>query len=100
MNVTLTPELELIVHAKVRTGRYNSAIEVVREAIRLLDERDQFTDLQKHDIRGKIDEGLSSLREGKGIDGEAFMAQMMTEVDEEIRVEEERSAVRDSTGHR
>ena len=41
MNVTLTPELKKFVSAKVRTGRYNSASEVVREALRLLEEHDQ-----------------------------------------------------------
>ena len=32
MNVSLTPELEQYVSAKVESGRYNSASEVVREA--------------------------------------------------------------------
>ncbi|MCC7339617.1 MAG: type II toxin-antitoxin system ParD family antitoxin, partial [Bryobacterales bacterium] len=38
MNVSLTPELEEFVAAKVQTGRYTSASEVVREALRLLEE--------------------------------------------------------------
>ena len=40
MNVSLTPELEKFVSAKVESGRYNSASEVVREALRLLEEHD------------------------------------------------------------
>jgi antitoxin ParD1/3/4 len=40
-NVSLTPELEKFVSAKVECGRYNSASEVVREALRLLEEHDQ-----------------------------------------------------------
>jgi putative addiction module CopG family antidote len=40
VNVSLTPELELFVSAKVESGRYNSASEVVREALRLLEEHD------------------------------------------------------------
>jgi antitoxin ParD1/3/4 len=40
MNVSLTPELESFVNAKVETGRYNSASEVVMEALRLLEEHD------------------------------------------------------------
>jgi len=40
MNVSLTPELENFVSAKVDSGRYNSASEVVREALRLLEEHD------------------------------------------------------------
>ena len=41
MNVSLTAELEKFVSAKVDSGRYNSASEVVREALRLLEEHDQ-----------------------------------------------------------
>ena len=41
MNVSLTPELEQYVSAKVESGRYNSASEVVREALRLLEEHEQ-----------------------------------------------------------
>ncbi|MGB8843566.1 MAG: type II toxin-antitoxin system ParD family antitoxin, partial [Aliidongia sp.] len=33
MNVSLTAELEQLIHLKVETGRYNSASEVVREAL-------------------------------------------------------------------
>ena len=40
MNVSLTTELENFVSAKVESGRYNSASEVVREALRLLEEHD------------------------------------------------------------
>ena len=40
MNVSLTSELEQFVSTKVESGRYNSASEVVREALRLLEEHD------------------------------------------------------------
>ena len=35
MNVHLTPDSETLVQNEVKTGRYNSASEVVREALRL-----------------------------------------------------------------
>ncbi|MGD0345708.1 MAG: type II toxin-antitoxin system ParD family antitoxin [Terracidiphilus sp.] len=40
MNVSLTRELDKFVAAKVASGRYTSASEVVREALRLLEEQD------------------------------------------------------------
>jgi antitoxin ParD1/3/4 len=40
MNVSLTPELDKFVAGKVESGRYTSASEVVREALRLLEEHD------------------------------------------------------------
>ena len=40
LNVSLTPELTAFIAAKLATGRYRSASEVVRAALRLLDEQD------------------------------------------------------------
>jgi hypothetical protein len=38
MNVSLTPELEKLVTRKVQSGLYQSASEVVREGLRLLED--------------------------------------------------------------
>lgn len=80
MNVSLTPELESLIHRKVGTGRYTSASEVVREALRLMDERDHMQDLVKASMREKVAAGIASLRAGQGTDGEAFMAQLDAEL--------------------
>jgi antitoxin ParD1/3/4 len=76
MNIHLTTELEQLVQTKVKSGRYNSASEVVREALRLLEERDQLLELRKEAIRQQIDAGWESLRRGEGVDGEAFFAEL------------------------
>ena len=60
MNVNLTPTLEKLVQDKVKVGRYNSASEVVREALRLLEEKDQIRQFQIRDLRKKIDAGLNA----------------------------------------
>jgi len=82
MNVSLTRELGQLIHLKVQTGRYTSASEVVREALRLMEERDQMQALHKAEIRKKIAAGVASLREGKSVDGEAFMTAMDAELAE------------------
>jgi antitoxin ParD1/3/4 len=41
MNISLTPALDKFVADKVASGRYTSASEVVREALRLLEEQEQ-----------------------------------------------------------
>ena len=81
MNVHLTPELEQLVQNKVKSGRYNSASEVVREALRLLEEHDQIRHMRLQEMRSKIQEGWDSLRHGEGVDGEKFIAQLGTELD-------------------
>ena len=42
MHVTLTKELEKLVQAKVRSGRYADASDVMRDALRVLEQRDEF----------------------------------------------------------
>lgn len=82
MNVNLTPELEALVHRKVRTGRYNSASEVVREALRLFEEKEHLRELQVRDIRKKIDQGWASLARGETVDGEEFFRRLTREEQE------------------
>ena len=60
MNVNLTPQLEEIVRAKVKSGMYNSASEVVREALRLMDNQDQMRQLKIEDLRREIQSGIES----------------------------------------
>jgi antitoxin ParD1/3/4 len=60
MNVSLTPPLEELVRRKVASGMYNSASEVVREALRLLDEQDQFRSVRLEQLRADIREGIDS----------------------------------------
>jgi antitoxin ParD1/3/4 len=64
MNVSLTPELEEYIEQKIETGRYHSASEVVREALRLLEEHDQLRQIRLKELRKDIQVGLES---GKSI---------------------------------
>ncbi|MGC1872278.1 MAG: type II toxin-antitoxin system ParD family antitoxin [Acidobacteriaceae bacterium] len=64
MNVSLTPELEKFVGAKVESGRYNSASEVVREALRLLEEHDRAREAQIAAFNQELGQRLASLDRG------------------------------------
>jgi antitoxin ParD1/3/4 len=65
MNVSLTPELEQLVHQKVQSGRYLSASEVVREGLRLLEERDQLRELKLDELRKFIAIGIEQADRGE-----------------------------------
>jgi antitoxin ParD1/3/4 len=41
LNISLTPQMEAMVRQKVSGGLYNSASEVVREALRLMETQDR-----------------------------------------------------------
>jgi len=60
MNISLPPQLENLVKNKVESGLYSSASEVLREALQLLEERDQLDKLRFEALRGDIQKGLDS----------------------------------------
>lgn len=70
MNVSLTPELESFVTAKVGSGLYGSQSEVVRQGLRLLMERDRMMEARLRDLRTDVAEGLDEARRGELIPGE------------------------------
>jgi antitoxin ParD1/3/4 len=76
MNVSLTPELERLVAEKVQSGRYTSASEVIREALRLLEEQDRIKQSHLVEVRQKIDRGLKQLDKGRGISAQEARARL------------------------
>lgn len=60
MNISLTPRLEEMIREKVASGSYNSASEVVREALRLLEQADELRAVKMEKLRQDIREGLDS----------------------------------------
>jgi len=76
MNVSLTPELEEFVSTKVQTGRYNSASEVVREALRLLEEHDLARTTQLAEFNRELGRRLAGLDRGEVVDPAAARARL------------------------
>jgi antitoxin ParD1/3/4 len=68
MNVSLTSELEQFVARKVGSGRYTSASEVVRAALRLLEERDEERSAQMAAFNQELGQRLESLDRGEQVD--------------------------------
>ena len=81
MNVHLTPELEQLVQSKVQSGRYNSAGEVVREALGIMEQRDEVRSIQLQELRNRMDRALGESDRGEGTDGEEFIQGMWEELD-------------------
>jgi antitoxin ParD1/3/4 len=68
MNVSLTPELEQFVQTKVESGRYNSVSEVVREALRLLEDHEQARATQLTEFNQELGRRLASLDRGERVE--------------------------------
>ncbi len=78
MSISLKPEQEQFIREKLQTGKYQTVDEVITEAFRLLEERDQHYQEWLEETSVKIDEGIASLDRGEGIDGETFVNQILT----------------------
>ena len=59
-NVNLTEELDRFVLAKIASGRYENASEVVRDALRALERRERAYEAKLDALRTAIDEGDAS----------------------------------------
>ncbi len=60
MNVSLTPQLEAMIHAKVESGLYNNASEVVREALHIMEREEKLARLKE-----LLAEGVQAIDEGR-----------------------------------
>jgi antitoxin ParD1/3/4 len=65
MNISLTRELEEFVHEKVKSGLYHSSSEVIRDALRLLTERDHFQQMRLDELRKEIMRGYEQAERGE-----------------------------------
>ncbi|MEI8631613.1 type II toxin-antitoxin system ParD family antitoxin [Vibrio sp. PP-XX7] len=69
MHISLTPELEARVKAKVESGLYNNASEVIREALRFMETHEDWVrELKVAQLRQQLNTGLEQLNRGEGID--------------------------------
>ena len=75
MNVSLTPELEVLVAEKVKTGMYQTSSEVIREGLRLLKERDEQVEALRRDVR----EGFTAVARGEYTDYDANSVKQLAE---------------------
>jgi antitoxin ParD1/3/4 len=81
MNLELTPELEQLIESSVKSGRYKSANELVLEALRLFEERDEVFRLRRHEIRKQIEEGCLSAENSELVDEEGVFNRLDSELE-------------------
>jgi antitoxin ParD1/3/4 len=87
MNVSLTPELEKMVAEKVQSGMYNSASEVVRAGLRLLQEQDEARRLKLEALRRDIQHAVEQVGRGEVLSyasPEEFFTELTAEADAEL----------------
>ena len=80
MHVSLTDKLEDFVKAKVASGLYNNASEVVREALRFMQTHEEWIyQLKLEKLRNEVGIGLAQLDRGESVEGRGFFETLESE---------------------
>jgi antitoxin ParD1/3/4 len=69
MNVTLPRDVESLLRARLASGLYDSWAQVIREALILLDERDQTRALRRERLLRELAIGIDQANDRQLVDG-------------------------------
>lgn len=73
LNVSLTPELDQFVQERVATGRYQTASEVVREGLRLLEHQERERETALAGLRNKLNRGAAQADRGEFVSADSVL---------------------------
>ncbi|MBC6472673.1 MAG: type II toxin-antitoxin system ParD family antitoxin [Hormoscilla sp. GM102CHS1] len=76
MTILLTPEIEQLIDEQVKSGRYQSASEVVLEGLRLLSVRDQIDKRRFAELKQEIAMGIEAADRGELVDSETVFREL------------------------
>jgi antitoxin ParD1/3/4 len=67
-NINLTDHFDRVIDSEVRSGRYGNASEVVREALRLMEQRKAEERARLKWLRGAVREATEQIGRGEGVE--------------------------------
>ncbi len=73
MNITLTPDQERLIQAKIVAGKYQSTQQVIEIALRLFEEYERADTEWSLSVGEKIQAAVAISEEAPPIDGESFV---------------------------
>jgi len=85
VNVSLTPELDAFLQSRVKSGRYQTASEVVREALRLLQRQERERDEAFHQLKARLERGAAEAERGELLDGDEAFDELREMIEERRR---------------
>lgn len=77
MNISVTGPMARFVSKQVKTGRYQTASEVVREGLRILEDRERERFAALASVKRKVAVGLRQLDDGRGIDSDIVFSKAL-----------------------
>ena len=85
VNISLTPELGAFLQSRVKSGRYQTTSEVVREALRLLQQQEKEREQRLRQLKVKLQRGASQAERGELLDGDEVFEELRQMIDERRR---------------
>jgi antitoxin ParD1/3/4 len=85
VNVSITPELNAFLQSRVKSGRYQTTSEVVREALRLLEREERERDEVFMELKSKLERGASQAERGELLDGDEVFEELRAIIEERRR---------------
>ncbi len=76
MNVSLSPELERLIEQKVKSGMYNSASEVIRAGLRLMQEQDELRQIRLRELQRDVKKGLDQIERGEVVEADEVFQEL------------------------
>lgn len=73
MNLTLAPQTQKQIESHLKSGKYQSAEEVIAAALSLLEQQEQLAEFEPGELDRLLAEGESS---GEALDGERVLAEL------------------------
>ena len=84
VNVSITPELDAFIQERVKSGRYQTTSEVVREALRLLERHEQEREAFQR-LKAKLGRGAAQAERGELMDGDEVFDELREMIQERRR---------------
>ena len=89
MNITLRYEQEQFIQAQIKKGRYQTAEEVINEALKVLEELNRQRDeIRLEELRQKIAVGTEQIKKGQVTAGEEVFARLQEKLRRDFGLEE------------
>ena len=82
VNISFTPEIDAFLQARVKSGRYQTTSEVVREALRLPERHGQERDQAFQHLKAKLGQGAAEAERGELLDGDKVFEELRDMIEE------------------
>lgn len=85
VHISLKPELDAFLQSQVKSGRYQTTSEIVREALRLLQRQQKEHDAAFKQLKAKLERGAAQAKRGEWLDNDEVFEELRELIEERRR---------------